>query len=145
MTIDDEVKARHYRDRGECFLRAMRLVSDESLLAAELRDYMAAAALLAVHSAIAFADAILTLRTGERSTAQDHKEAVSKLRKVCDDLRRDASGIGHLSKLLASKDHFAYGDRRVTSPEIESAMDQVDRFARWVYRTFPELAAGEQA
>jgi hypothetical protein len=143
MTIDGEVKARHYRNRAECFRRAMHLVSDEGLLGAELEACIGAAALLAVHSAISFADALLVLKTGDRSTAQDHKEGVAKLRRLCSELRRDPSGIGHLSKLIASKDHFAYGDQRVTSAEIQSAIDQVDRFANWVYRIFPELAAGD--
>jgi hypothetical protein len=144
VAFGDEVKAQHYRNRAECFLRTMRLVSDESYLGDDLKDYIASAPLLAVHAAIAFADAILVLKTGERSTAQDHKEVIGKLRIVCGELKRDPSGLSQLSRLIASKDHFAYGDRRITMTDIQSARDQVDRFATWVYRAFPELATGDQ-
>jgi hypothetical protein len=139
----DSIKATHYRDRAESFLRAMHLLSDEGYVGAEIARFLPAAALLAVHAGIALCDAILVLKTGDRSKAQDHREAVAKLRDVCGRNRIDAAGTSHLSQLVAEKDYFAYGDRHVTATDIKSAVVQADRFADWVYRSFPELAIEE--
>lgn len=80
-------KAFHYLERAECFLKLMKLGRNQEIiedyLGEKMIDYGAGAALLAVHSGISAADAILVHLTGERSTAQDHKMAVEALKKAC--------------------------------------------------------------
>lgn len=84
MGTGEEVAAAHYRTRAESFLRALRHISDRGLFDDDEVDRMAyATALLAVHAAIALSDSILVLKTGSRSTAQDHREAATTLKKVC--------------------------------------------------------------
>jgi hypothetical protein len=140
MGTGEEVAAAHYRTRAESFLRAMRHIDDRGLFDDEEVDRMAnAAALLAVHAAIALGDAILMLKTSSRSTAQDHREAVGTLKKLCGKIGVDSRGIKHFTWRVAHKDHFAYGEARVTLDEVKSAVLNIQRLARWTLETFPEI------
>jgi hypothetical protein len=144
----DKLKAFHYRDRAESFMRLMRLGNNseiiEDYLGERRTDYEDGTALLAVHASIALADAALVLLTGERSTAQNHAEAVSSLRKACSKAHVEIDGIRHFQWLVSHKDEFAYGDRRVKSELVAAARDRADKFAAWLYRTFPALAESEE-
>lgn len=141
-------KAFHYLERAECFLKLMKLGRNQEIiedyLGEKMIDYGAGAALLAVHSGISAADAILVHLTGERSTAQDHKMAVEALKKACSKNRFDIKGITHFSWLVSKKDLFAYGDMRVEVSAIQLAHDHAERFLAWLYHTIPGLNAEDR-
>jgi hypothetical protein len=119
----------------------MRHVSDRGLFDdTEVDQMMNAVALLAVHAGIALCDAVLMMATGERSRAQNHAEAPINLSKWCGKHQIDQRGVKHLVWLVAHKDHFAYGDSRVTLDEAKSAVDRIERFTAWVLESFPELS-----
>jgi hypothetical protein len=104
-------------------------------------DHGNAVALLAVHSAISFSDAILAYYTGSRSKEADHRACLTRLRLVCGDHRIDDGGLRHLSWLLDRKTDFAYGDKPLKEPEeSDNAFNKADKFAKWVSRSFPEIA-----
>ena len=139
----DRSKAFHYRDRGESFLNLMKVGADpeivEQWLERQLIEFEDGTALLAVHAAIAFGDAALVYLTGERSTAQNHPEAAEKLQRACARAKLDSKGISHLRWLTSHKDDIAYGDHRVSSDTVKSAMVHAERFAAWLYETLPAL------
>lgn len=141
MGSGDPIAAAHYRRRAEAFLRALRHINDRFLFDdAEVDQMMNAVALLAVHAGIALCDAVLTMVTGQRSRAQNHTEAPDLLSKWCGKHGIDQRGVKHLVWLISHKDHFAYGDSRITLEEVKSAVDRIERFATWVLESFPELS-----
>jgi hypothetical protein len=120
----------HHRRRAASFIAGMRLLADD------LAGYGHGAALLAVHSAISFADAALVATTGKRSSDQGHATAVKPLEKVCRALDRKPDGVKHLATLIRRKSDFAYNDAPVTENDIKAAILSAERFLTWVYRTF---------
>ncbi len=127
-------KVVHHRSRADAFLNSMKLVSAEQRLSK-------AVPLLAIHSAISLADAVLIETIGKRSSDRNHLESVKELTKVCSERRRDPAGIDHLKWLLSRKTDLVYGDKRLDSDnDIKGSILRAERFAGWVYNNFPEVA-----
>jgi hypothetical protein len=99
-----------------------------------LATYASAAALLAVHSAISYSDALLVEMTGTRPRGEDHQEAVAALRRACAKARIEHRGIAHLQKLLGVKTDVSYGDRHVDDSKIEALCITAERFRVWAER-----------
>ncbi len=124
----------HHRERADKFFRTMKLIQDEN-------DYAEAVPLLAVHSAISLADAILVGLTGERGSDRNHKETVEAMQQLCASKKRNGEGLKHLAWLLGNKTELIYGDKRLDSDtHIKSAGLHAERFTAWAYSTFPEIA-----
>ncbi len=101
--------------------------------------YKSAVALLAVHSAIAFNDAVLERLTGSAYKGTDHSEAARRTRVACGKKKVggkkiDASGIMHLEFLLGKKTKYSYSGL-VDEMSAKFAADKARRFADWTYRT----------
>ncbi len=128
----DPDKARRYRDRSDACFHAMRLLGED------LPSYADAVALLAIHSAIALADAIHAACSGQRPRDPDHRSAVGELRKLCGKMKRNPHGIDHFAWLIKEKTDFSYGERRLLPKDIKDAMIKVERFHTWAYRQFPD-------
>ncbi len=135
MKKTDKSKASHYRARGEKFIKGIKHLAEKDL--AEIGD---AVALLAVHSAISFADAVLVHYGGERSSG-DHKAVITALNKLCADRGVRTDGSKHLKWLVARKDDIAYGDRRLdVNSDVKKARDEAEKFRQWIYATFKEFS-----
>jgi hypothetical protein len=93
--------------------------------------YMAATALLAVHSSIAYNDAVYVKLTGKRHHNEDHQAAISNTRKVCDRLRLPVAGLSHLKRLIGYKTYISYGDQRVEDDLVEVLCLSAERFEAW--------------
>ena len=130
----------HHRARSDTFLHAMQLLS------LDVNEYGNAVALLAVHTVISLADAILIGCTGKRGNEQDHLAAIGALSRLCGERRINRDGIGHYRWLLEKKTPFSYGDRRLDpDKDITSARSKAERFTAWAYKHFDEIAkAGPQ-
>lgn len=115
--------------------RGVQLLAD-----GEPRDYGAGVALLAVHAAIALADAIQIAATGERYAGETHARAAAEVVGICRSQKLDASGVKHLAWLLAQKNYFSYESKTVTEEQIKMAQARVERLFAWAYKTFPDLA-----
>lgn len=106
--------------------------------------YGPAVGLLAVHGGIALTDAVLVAEEGARSKKDDHGIAAKSLEKLCSARRLDGGGIKHL-RALSNNTRFSYDDGEVRDAELKWAKLKMEQFFKWVYRTFPELARGEEA
>ncbi len=115
-----------YRDRADAYFRAMLLCKGD-------QQYEGAVPLLAVHSAISLADAVLVQFIGKRGSSS-HREAAAALRTLCGQAK--ASGVAHLEKLVRNKTDWEYGDRVVAPDEIDLAYNQAERFYAWVNNSF---------
>ena len=134
----DRAMARCHRDRAESFREGM------SLLADDLPSYGNAVALLAVHSAISIADAVLIACTGRRCNEPDHRSVLKPLRTLASSRRADPTGIGQLAWLVSRKTDFAYGDRSILDNDIANAKFKAERFLAWAYKNFPEIRRSEE-
>ena len=100
----------------------------------DLRSYASAVALLAVHSAISYNDALLVKLRGRRPRSQDHAEAIAAIRKACGEARIDPKGVVYLTKLLTVKTDVSYGDRMVDNDKAEALRFLAERFQAWAER-----------
>jgi hypothetical protein len=135
----DRQQAGCHRDRAESFRAGMNLLADD------LSSYGNAVALLAVHTAISIADAVLVACTGERSNERDHRSVLRPLRALCGFRRKDQAGIKHFAWLISQKTDFAYGDRRLNlENDVKLARVKAERFIAWAYLSFPEIGPTEE-
>ena len=121
----NETTVRVYLDRALQLAKAMRLCRQNN------PTYPSAAALLAVHSAIAYNDAVQIKLTGERLKTQDHGQAVAATKRACGRARVEPRGIEHLRKLLSMKTDISYGDQEVTNQLSDALCIAADRFEAW--------------
>lgn len=114
--------------------RATQLASAMKLCQDDLSAYASAAVLLAVHSAIAYSDALLIGLGGRRPRSENHMEAVAALKRACSGARLDQQGISHLRKLLSAKTDISYGDKRVDDERVKALCIAAERFQVWAER-----------
>ena len=119
------ISDRVYHDRGSQLAKAMRLCRYNH------PAFLSAAALLAVHSAIAYNDAVQIKLTGDRSRTQDHGQAVAAIKRACGIANIEPRGIAHLGKLLSMKTDVSYGDKEVDNQLAEVLCVAADRFEAW--------------
>ena len=122
----DETVFEVYRSRGEQLSNAMRLCADD------MQAYSSAVALLAIHSAISYNDALLTYLRGTRPKPEDHRTAIKVTRRACAEVKLDSTGINHLEKLLREKSDVSYGDRAVLRDRAQVLSIAAERFQAWV-------------
>jgi hypothetical protein len=121
-----------YRSRGEQLSNAMLLCFDG------IGSYTAAVALLAVHSAISYNDALLVLLTEKRPKGENHQEAVKLAKTACRQLKLDSTGVMQLEKLLRAKADVSYGSSEVHTEKAKVLFYAAQRFQAWVEKRFSE-------
>lgn len=114
--------------------RATQLADAMRLCQEDLRAYSGAAALLAVHSAIPYSDAVLLGLGGTRPRGENHLAAVTALKRACSGARLDHLGIAHFQKLLSAKTDISYGDKPVDDDKVTALCIAAERFQTWAER-----------
>ncbi len=114
-----------FYNRANQLADAMRLCQDD------LVAYGAAAALLAVHSAISYCDAVLIGLVGARSKDESHHRVIGMLRRACNTASIDTKGITHLQRLIGAKTDISYGDRPVDNDKTLALCAAAERFQAW--------------
>ena len=105
----------------------MRLCREDSA-------YAAATALLAVHSAIAYNDALQAKLVGKVKQGKNHVATVAETRKACKQARLPDQGLRHLQKLIGFKSDISYGDRNVETQLSQELSIDAERFESWALR-----------
>jgi hypothetical protein len=121
------------------YRRAAQLASAMRLCRDDLSAYASAAALLAVHSAISYSDAVLIGLIGKRPRGEDHRQAGIVLKHACARARIDQRGISHLQALLSVKTAISYGDQLIDNERIEALCNTAARFQTWADRVLAKL------
>lgn len=116
------------------YRRATQLADAMKLCRDDLPAYASAAALLAVHSAITYSDAVLIGLAGTRPRGENHREAVTALRRACNRAKVDQQGISHYQKLVGIKTDISYGEKRVEDERAEALCITAERFRVWAER-----------
>jgi HEPN domain-containing protein len=93
------------------------------------REKWNTAGMLAVHSGISAADAVLASSASLRSREDDHDAVVGLLETHVEAF--DASARRQLVGLLKSKTSVEYADRVVTATEAKQLVDHAKRFLKW--------------
>jgi hypothetical protein len=122
--------------------RAIQLASAMQLCQDDLAAYASAAALLAVHSAISYSDAVLIGLGGRRPRNENHQEAVRALRRACGKAKVDHEGISHLQRLVGAKTDISYGDRPVDNERTTALCIAAERFQVWAERILQRRKEG---
>lgn len=123
-----------YRDRAESYFASMKALCDlgnPDYTRAD-PDYRAAVALLAVHAAISFSDAVLVAAdlgpsSGSHEKAPDLLKTAAKGRKISTD------GISCFARLAKDKNSYAYSSRQLTPDDVSKAVLRIESFAAWAY------------
>ena len=131
------VQVRSYLMKARDFLRGMNLPED--LAESECRH---SSALLAIHSAISYSDA-LRIGLGEETAelaASDHQAAAGKLEKLLNARKyKSTQGIKQFSKLVGQKTRLAYRPDAFTEDDVKVMMDRARRFSVWADMTGSHL------
>jgi len=122
----EAAQVRLYLQRARDFLQGMRLLSEDTA------EFGYSSALLAVHGAIAYSDAIRFGLDGGSLTSDDHSAAAETLKRVLTSRGYEkVDGVERLKRLLGSKTAVAYGQDVVQITKLQSLILQAERFAAW--------------
>lgn len=114
--------------------RAMQLADAMKLCQVDLAAFASAAALLAVHSAISYSDAVLIVLGSSRPRGENHREAIGALKRACTAARIDKQGIPHFQRLIGAKSDISYGEKRVDGERVVALCATAERFQVWAER-----------
>ena len=116
----------HYRNRARDFLDGMKLLQED------LDAFGYASALLGIHGAISYCDAMRIGLGSRRLSSEDHGNAVAELKSLLDARSfEQQQGVKHLRLLLARKGRISYAAETVSKNEVEDIVKRAVRFADW--------------
>lgn len=136
------LQVQHHLDRARDFLKGMEglLREDIYLLNDEIAKFKHSPALLGIHSAISYGDA---LRAGMRRailSSDDHDKAAGDLESLLKSQNyENRKGIGHFRALLGKKGEIAYQTVTLRENEIENIVKHTERFAKWAEEAAKKL------
>jgi len=100
-----------------------------------LRDdesYRNSSALLGIHSAISYCDALRTGLEDETLASENHQMAADALQRLLSTrYTGNDDGLRHLKALLSKKSAVAYGSRRLGNNDFQLIFTQAERFTKW--------------
>jgi hypothetical protein len=114
-----------YLSRAQDFLEGMILLREDE-------QFRSSSALLGIHAAVSYTDA-LRIGLGDATLASDdHRTAEAALRKLIANKSPSSSdGIDRLKKLVKMKSPIAYGKKRLDRSDYETVYTNAERFAKW--------------
>ncbi len=121
----DPSQADNYAELGRRLLHAGRLIVERG----DAR-HASALAILSVHAAIAYADAVAIHAGARKSTSGDHDAAVRLLRSVLG-TRLPSATERTLARLLSEKDRFEYQGYLATMREAVPLFERAEQIATW--------------
>lgn len=121
----DPSQADGYAELGRRLLHAGRAIVEQG----DPR-HTSALAILSIHAAIAFADAVTIHSAGRKSTSADHHAAPRLLSATLGDRVPPAIGTA-LARLVAEKDRFEYQGHLATMREGQSLYAHAERIGAW--------------
>jgi len=119
-------EVQHYRDRAKDFFGGMDLLQDD------LDAYRYSSALLGIHGAISYADALRVGMGSKRLSSNDHGQTANELKSLLDSREfEQQQGVKHLRLLLSRKSRISYSADTVRKNEVEDIVKRAMRFADW--------------
>ena len=121
----DPARADSYAEVGRRLLHAARAITEQG----DAR-HASALAILAVHSVIAYADAVVIHSGGKRSTSADHTAVLALLRDVLGN-RLPEKVAKDVQRVVAEKDKFEYQGYVASMSEARTLLDRAERIGAW--------------
>jgi hypothetical protein len=117
----------------QCYLgRARDFLKGMDLLREDLGEYRYSSALLGIHGAISYCDALRTGLGSEKVSSDDHRKAAGELKSLLAGRKFEKQqGTIRLEKLLGKKSRIAYARDAAGEVEINEIVVQAQRFAAW--------------
>jgi hypothetical protein len=111
-----------------------------NLLREDLENFRFSSALLGIHCAISYCDALRIGLGRARISSDDHGSAATDLRSLLASRKfEQPQGTERLSKLLSKKSRIAYSPDAASEDEIKLIHQHTERFAAWAETTGKEL------
>lgn len=120
---ENKTRAINYKAVAESFYNGA--------FAAAENEYWNAAGVLAVHAAIALADAITIKYEGIRSIGEDHQEVAKLLSSVLPASIEKKTALTQLSKIIAHKNSVSYYGDIYEQKDFEKLLKHLERFKTW--------------
>lgn len=127
----DRAQSANYAKTGRVFLTSARALSD---VAGEDAPYGNAIALLAIHAAISYSDALSIAYGGIKST-DEHAKAVDALRSVLG-AQLPIARTKELLKILFEKDAVSYQGSYYTLDEGQRILGVTESYCAWARKMF---------
>lgn len=118
------------RSRSGDYVKVAENFYEGGRLAREF-EYWNAAGVLAIHAAIAYADAITIKVGGVKSSGDDHMAAIDLLRQV---VALDEAGhraAKHLARMIEQKNLVSYSGEIYARQDVEELWRHLERFRGW--------------
>lgn len=145
------IAVQHFLRRAKDFEYSMKPCNESSLTAevefpatsvSRSNESLQSAALLGIHAAISYADALRTALGDTELSAEDHQKAAGRLRQVLVDKKvEDLKGVQRFSALVGKKSAIAYGKDRTNDNDMKMIVESSRRFSAWINRTGKQLKA----
>ncbi len=97
-------------------------------------DYPTAAGVLIVHSAIAYADALCIMLSGQRSSGENHEEAIEILETVAADDPDKRNAMNQLRRIIEEKTRVSYLGELYSPAATRDMWKRLERFRAWALK-----------
>ncbi len=97
-------------------------------------EYPTAAGVLIVHSAIAYADALCIMLSGQRSSGENHEEAVEILESVVADSSEKHTAMNQLRRIIEEKTRVSYLGELYSPSATQDMWKRLERFRAWALK-----------
>jgi hypothetical protein len=129
FTFMAAIDVQHYLNRARDFRKGMELME---LMKEDPTEFMYSSALLGIHGAISYCDALRVGMGIKKLSSEDHSRAASELKLLLDSRRfEQMQGVRHFKLLLSCKSKISYAAETMTKSEIEDVVKRATRFADW--------------
>ena len=129
------IEVRSYLAKAEDFLDGMKFFAGSA-------DHRVSMALLAVHSAISYGDALWVGLGNENKATASHINRKIELEKLLNQIGyKDIQGLKHLDSLIGNKTKIAYSADLLTEKTVTDMAIHAQRFANWAARAANALDA----
>ena len=124
------VEVQHYLSRARDFFEGMKFLRDD------LDAFKFSSALLGIHCAISYCDALRTGMGSTKVSSDDHSSATNNLKSLLASRRFEGQqGLHHLERLLSKKSSVAYASEVAREVQVEDIVKRAERFAKWAEET----------
>ena len=97
-------------------------------------EYWTAAAVLIVHSGIAFADAVCIKLSGQRSSGDNHELTVALLEEAVADGEEKSKALIQLRSIIEEKTRVSYMGEMISSSRTKDMWKRLERFREWAVK-----------
>ena len=139
----------HFLRRAKDFEFSMKLCHESSRQAEvefpaagahRINESLQSAALLGIHAAMSYADALRTGLGDSDLSAEDHQKAVGRLKQVLAEKKMDdLKGVQRFSGIVGKKGTIAYSRNRISDNDLKSIVESCQRFSAWINQIGKQL------